>query len=432
MIELEKKERMQVNSKASAYRSRMLRHGRRCLPFYVLGALLLLIGLHHNNHLGGRSSQVVDVIVRELSNKAPGIPKAFPRKIWQTWKVDATSYEEREKNTARTWMLMNPTYRYEVLTDSSDMLYIENNFGPSGINRPDIVEMYRTLTAKIIKADLLRYLIMYIEGGVYTDIDVAALKPIDLFIPEKYDEKDVDLVVGVEIDQSHFNDHPILGKKSESFCQWTFMSKPRVPVMLKLVDHILAWLNDVATRQNVPVSEIHLDFDEVIAGTGPTAFTKAILSEMSEKAGRTVTWKDFHNLRESKLVGGVLVLTVEAFCAGQGHSDSGTHEGRNVLVQHHYHASGWPKSHPRYKHPVYGEVEQCNWNIECVKAWDANMTAWETLPKTEQTRLITEKEERDKKIQEEEERHKKEMEEEEKRKEKEKGEKSRWGWKKGD
>lgn len=146
------------------------------------------------------------------------------------------------------------------------------------------------------------------------------------------------------------------------------MSKPRQPVMLKLVENIMRWLKDVAEEQKVPIGEIKLDFDQVISGTGPSAFTHAVLDEMSKRTGKTVTWDTFHNINESKLVGGILVLTVEAFAAGQGHSDSGNHDTKHAIVRHHYHASKWPDSHPRYKHPIFGQVEDCNWKPDCVKS----------------------------------------------------------------
>ena len=293
---------------------------------------------------------------------------------------------------AMTWTSKNPGFRYEVLTDNNDVYYVETHFGPDGLNRPDIVNMYRSITAKIIKADLLRYLVLYVEGGVYTDIDVEALKPINRFIPDRYNERDIDMVIGIEIDQPDFKNHSILGRKSESFCQWTFMAKPRLPVMLRLIENIMKWLTEVAKSQNVPISEVVLDFDEVISGTGPSAFTSAVLAEMGVRNGEPVSWDTFHNMPESKLVGGVLVLTVEAFAAGQGHSDSGNHNARTALVKHHYHASGWPTNHPRYKHPVYGEVERCNWEPECVRLWDANKAAFEALAPEEQARQIADKE----------------------------------------
>lgn len=354
---------------------------RKALPGF-LAFILIVLYLSIASPLDEFNKQDLDYQITQ----ATGL---FPRKIWQTWKVDPLNFEERDLNTARTWTSKNPGYRYEVLTDQNDILYVETHFGPHGINRPDIVYVYKTLTAKIIKADLLRYLVMYIEGGVYTDIDVEALKPMERFIPDRYDERDIDMIIGVEIDEPELHDHPILGQKSESFCQWTFVCKPRLPVMMRLIDNILRWLNSVAERQNRSIADIELDFDEVISGTGPSAFTEAVLAEISKKVGYPVHWDTFHDMPESKLVGGVLVLTVEAFAAGQGHSDSGNHNARTALVKHHYHASGWPSNHPRYSHPMYGEVERCNWNKDCVREWDANTAAFDALPPEEQARQIS-------------------------------------------
>jgi mannosyltransferase OCH1-like enzyme len=365
---------------------------QRALPPLCLAWVLIALFLS-NAHSFDPSPDVANVFKRDFSYQSALTTAGpeFPRKIWQSWKIDPLGFEERDSTCARTWTSKNPGHRYEVLTDNNDLHYVETHFGPAGLNRPDIVHMYRSLTAKIIKADLLRYLVMYVEGGVYADIDVEALKPIDRFIPERHNERDVDMVIGVEIDQPEFKNHAILGKKSQSFCQWTFMCKPGLPVMMKLIDNIIKWLNDVAQTQHVPVSEIVLDFDEVISGTGPSAFTTAILAEMTARSGQPVDWDYFHNMAESKLVGGILVLTIEAFAAGQGHSDSGNHNARAALVKHRYHASKWPTMHPRYSHPVLGEVELCNWEPECVKIWDYNKALFESLPPEEQAKQIADK-----------------------------------------
>jgi mannosyltransferase OCH1-like enzyme len=358
---------------------------RKVYPVCV-ACILLFLYLSTSSSVSSADEQAVELTITEGH---------FPRKIWQTWKVDPLEFEERDLTVARTWVSKNPGHRYEVLTDQNDMYYVETNFGPLGLNRPDIVFVYRTLTAKIIKADLLRYLVLYMEGGIYTDIDVEALRPIDRFVPTRYAEKDIDMVIGVEIDEPDWVDHPILGSKSRSFCQWTFMAKARQPVMMRLIDGILAWLHNLSKKQGVPISDLTLDFDEVISGTGPSAFTEAVLAEMSEKAGKPITWDTFHDMTESKLVGGFLVLTVEAFAAGQGHSDSGNHDARAALVKHHYHASKWPTNHPRFNHPMFGEVEDCNWNDECIHAWDENVKNFDNLPKDEQIRQIAMKQARE-------------------------------------
>ncbi|OTA52462.1 glycosyltransferase family 32 protein [Hypoxylon sp. EC38] len=375
-------------------RNRLPTQLRRAISIYLACICVLLVIL--NVDLMPSIPSPSGVFKRNTTPQKPRISGSlgnFPKKIWQTWKTDPFSFEERDSSTAKTWTVKNPSFRYELLTDSNDINYIEQHFGPGGFNRMDIVDLYRSVNATIIKADLLRYLIMYAEGGVYADIDVEALRPVQRFVPERYDESQIDMVLGVEIDQPQFKNHKILGKKSQSFCQWTFMAKPRLPVMLKLVENIQGWLKGVSRKQNVPIGEVVLDFDEVISGTGPSAFTVAILEEMNKRSSGmgSITWDDFHDLDESKVVSGILVLDVEAFAAGQGHSDSGNHNARGALVKHHYHASNWPSRHPRFSHPVYGEVERCNWNAECVKKWDEDVETFGLLPLEEQQKKIDEK-----------------------------------------
>ncbi|KAJ4303967.1 hypothetical protein N0V88_001569 [Collariella sp. IMI 366227] len=245
------------------------------------------------------------------------------------------------------------------------MVFVTSHFGAgSAINRPDIVDLYASVNITIIKADLLRYMVMYAEGGVYADIDVEALKPVERFVPARYATGNglagIDMVVGVEIDQPEFRDHPILGGKC-------------------------------GEGAGVGVEDVVLDFDEVISGTGPSAFTAAVLAEMNAavpEGGEEITWDTFHAMDESKVVSRVLVLDVEKFAAGQGHSDSGNHNARGALVKHHYHASNWPSKHPRFSHPAYGEVERCNWDAACVKKWDEDVEAYKLLSAEEQNKII--------------------------------------------
>ncbi|KAK3111965.1 hypothetical protein LTR53_012239, partial [Teratosphaeriaceae sp. CCFEE 6253] len=324
-----------------------------------------------------------------LSPPSAGSTPTFPRKIWQSWKLDPLRFEARDAERAMTWTLKNPAHRYEVLTDDNAETYVDEHFGPRGFNRPDIVSIYKGLRSlRIIQADLLRYLIMYTEGGVWADIDVEALESIEHFVPKRHRESDIGMVIGIETDEPALKDHPFLGAKAQSFCQWTFMCKPRLKVMMRLIDNILIWLSTLALEQGKPISELRLSFDEVLNGTGPSAFTSAILAEMSVETGRRMTWADFTGLEESWVVGNVLVLTSQAFAAGTGHSKSGNHHGKGALVKHHFHASPWTTNHPRFKHPIYGEVEKCNWDVECVKLWDANTAFFASLPKDDQTKMI--------------------------------------------
>ncbi|KAK3903262.1 nucleotide-diphospho-sugar transferase [Staphylotrichum tortipilum] len=399
---------------AAQFRNRLPTQFRRALPIYIAAVCLILFVFNLNIFQGSVRAPVSRSSPGGVS--VPTVRSDFPKKIWQTWKVNPLRFEERDLNTARSWVGKNPDYRYEVLTDDNDMRYVEYHFGPDGFNRPDIVNFYRDVKAAIVRADLLRYMIMYAEGGLYADIDVEAIKPLSKFIPERYAEKDIDMVIGVEIDEPDWADHPILGPKSRSFCQWTFMCKPQLPVMMRLIEKIMSWLNGVAKEQGVSLAEVNLDFDQIISGTGPSAFTEAIMTEMElhkEDPRTKINWDLFHDLDESKVVSRVLVLTVEAFAAGQGHSDSGNHDSRAALVRHHYHASNWPSRHPRYSHPAYGEVERCNWNDECVKKWDKDEKKKEREEAEEKKKQEEEKKRKQKEAAEKKEAERKKKEEEE-------------------
>ena len=317
---------------------------------------------------------------------------AFPKKIWQTWMVGPLAFEDREATRVRSWMAKNPGFRHEVLTDDNALAYVLEHFGPAGLNRPDILEVYQELNIKIIKADFLRYLVMYVEGGVYADIDVEALKPIDKFIPPDVNDADIDLVIGVEVDEPSFDFHKILGPKCKSFCQWTFMSKPGCPAILRLINNVISWLNELSRIQLVPVANVTVTFDDVIKGTGPTAFTVAILAEMAAQTGHTINWDMFHHMDTPVQIANILVLPIDAFAAGQEHSNSGSHDSEAALVKHHYHATGWTDSFSRYSHPAYGMVEECSWKMDCVNQWDANTTAFSSLPEEQQQQLITDHE----------------------------------------
>lgn len=252
------------NSRVSSpFRTALPKQLQRAIPLSIIACLAFIWFASRGGHSIPHSPIVADAWKRVLATQSPFTDSdEFPKKIWQTWKVDPLAFEGRDADRAKSWPAMNPTYRYEVLTDGNDFQYVLTHFGPKGLNRPDIVETYGNLTAQIIKADLLRYLVMYVEGGVYADIDVEAMKPVDEWVPARYDPKDVDLVVSVEIDEPAFAEHKILGPKSRSFCQWTFLTKPRVPVMMKLVDNIITWLHKLSLDQGVPISDIELDFDE--------------------------------------------------------------------------------------------------------------------------------------------------------------------------
>ena len=44
------------------------------------------------------------------------------------------------------------------------------------------------------------------------------------------------------------------------------------------------------------------------------------------------------------------------------------------------------------QHPIVGEVEDCNWNMDCVNKWDEDKAAFDALSPEEQAKQIAIKE----------------------------------------
>lgn len=196
------------------------------------------------------SQQVLSRLQRSFSIPRP---EKIPAKIWQSWKVDALHFEDRDLDRARTWARKNPSHRYELLTDYSAIPYVEQAFGcgPGGLCRSDIVNTYNALNdnLKIIQADLLRYIIMYVDGGLWADIDVEAIQPIKTFIPRRFDERDVDMVIGIETDEPDLENHPGMYKtpSTRQSCMYVLLTEISSPgkqscILLPMDLHVQAWL----------------------------------------------------------------------------------------------------------------------------------------------------------------------------------------------
>ena len=239
-----------------------------------------------------------------------------------------------EREQIQTWTDKNPGYRHEVLTAESSEIYILDRFADD----PDIKEVFLELHDPILRADLIRYLVLLADGGVYNDLDVRCIKPIkDWVAPELFAQAAV--VVGVELDLERN------GERKLQFCSWTVMAKPHQAAMRLVVDRVIENIRALAELKNATLSALKPSYDDVISTTGPRAFSEAVFESMSLATGTEVGYRNFTGIREPKLLGEVLVLPVSSFGSGQAHSGSGKWGNPDELVQHMWKGT-WKASHP--------------------------------------------------------------------------------------
>ncbi|KAK7753714.1 hypothetical protein SLS62_004337 [Diatrype stigma] len=256
----------------------------------------------------------------------------FPKKIWQSWKDDSESPTDRTVGFPHQWRTVNPEYRYERLTDHNIDTYIQRSF-------PDISDLFSKVTDSILRADFLRYLVMAKEGGVWADIDVFPHQPISSWIPPRHRNL-TNLVIGIENDH---HKHPIWPNSpySVQLAQYAILAKPGHPALLKLIDEVCKNLADLL-RHKTPGH--HITFEDVMATTGPFAFTKALMEYFTEITGTEYNGDRLDWLQEPVLIGDVLVLPKDSF-GWLPHEKTHEKGDPSILVEHLFIGS-WRDGHP--------------------------------------------------------------------------------------
>ena len=110
----------------------------------------------------------IRMVKRELF-PVDGTPK-MPKIIHQTWKdLDIPTQFSR---WIKSWLLLHPDWEYWIWTDADAEQLIADK-------HPRFLEIFQGYTQPIRRADALRYFVLYEFGGVYADLDMEALTPID-------------------------------------------------------------------------------------------------------------------------------------------------------------------------------------------------------------------------------------------------------------
>jgi len=91
----------------------------------------------------------------------------IPLKIFQTWHTKDLPSKMREN--VESLKQQNPRFEHFLFDDNDCREFIKNNFDH------DVLNAYDTLIPGAYKADLWRYCVLYIHGGIYMDIKLNCI-----------------------------------------------------------------------------------------------------------------------------------------------------------------------------------------------------------------------------------------------------------------
>ncbi|CAI6333579.1 unnamed protein product [Periconia digitata] len=266
------------------------------------------------------------------SPRAPYIqatPNGIPKKIW--YKLGPKGLNSDTRNWTDSCISINPRYQVVFLTDEDADEYVKKSWEA----RPDIVETYLGLSIPIVKADLLRYLLLFDQGGIWSDLDISCEGlPIDQWIPQQYNS--TGLVVGWEFDMGWGTSF------IRQFASWTIMAKPKSPHLMQLIEDIMTAFRKIREEQNVPVKDITITMTgEIVDFSGPRRLTNSIIKSLGQTLDRTIEMDEISQLLQPKSIGDVLILPGHQFSASANtYTPEEFEKLPPKLVSHHY-AGSW-------------------------------------------------------------------------------------------
>lgn len=215
-----------------------------------------------------------------------------PKQVWQMWKTnDVSKLEDGLKDLVKTWS-SDPDFNHTLFDNEFFTSFIHSNF----YDIPDVIEGFNRLPVLVLKSDLMRYMVLYVYGGVYSDIDTSLNTPLkdwlsynNTYVPEK---NQIGLTIGIESDRDD-KEWVIYMPRRLQFCQWTLQSKSGHPFFRELIYRILDLsLNHYDPKTKIVTTKDGKKYDlndgsgtkyaGIMEWTGPGMFTDTVFDYINE------------------------------------------------------------------------------------------------------------------------------------------------------
>ena len=166
----------------------------------------------------------------------------IPKVVYQTWKTQrlplASQYALKRMKEC------NSEYSFELFDDRDVVNFINSNFDES------VRVAYSRLKLGASRADLFRYCVLFVRGGIYVDIDSEITQNLNTLVG------DCSACISRE-------------KNNGRFVQWMLAFEANHPILQRVIFYAVS---EILSR---PISDT-MDYD-ILALTGPTVFSRAVV-----------------------------------------------------------------------------------------------------------------------------------------------------------
>jgi mannosyltransferase OCH1-like enzyme len=165
----------------------------------------------------------------------------IPKIIWQTYKLPKEQLMPYMIDAMNTWIDLNPDYEHRYISDEDALSFIKQHYDKEWF------DIFVNVPLGVMRGDIIRYMLIYTYGGVYSDLDTLCIEPINKWMIKEYD-----MIICPENDVH--------------LCQWTFAAAPGHPIIKSVLDLIKEGFKNPNYEEEHFVHKL----------TGPSVWTKGI------------------------------------------------------------------------------------------------------------------------------------------------------------
>ncbi|KAJ9115018.1 hypothetical protein QFC22_005346 [Naganishia vaughanmartiniae] len=213
------------------------------------------------------------------------LPEALPKGILDYKFIHQTDKKEDGGKMSQAWRDMNQAdgWRHVFYDDERADTWISRQ-----LRNSEVAWAWGALRRGVLKADFFRYLVVLVQGGLYSDVDTKPLKPVR--------------------EWGSFGLHLYDTSSTDGPAWWTkIAAQPSIVVGLEVDVHEFAGWKKLHAKAS-------LAYQPRMEHTGPGIWTDAVLAYL--KARYNVTWHDLRGLQHPLRIGEVMVLPITAFSPG--------------------------------------------------------------------------------------------------------------------
>jgi mannosyltransferase OCH1-like enzyme len=103
----------------------------------------------------------------------------IPKIIWQTYECNYDELDSKALEFSYSWKKLNLEWEYRYVSGQEREEFVLKHFGE------EWHKIYLSYTSGVLRADLWRYMCLYVNGGLYCDLDILCKKPIEYWLDTK-------------------------------------------------------------------------------------------------------------------------------------------------------------------------------------------------------------------------------------------------------